>query len=168
MLSRRNTDICTSEDSTSSMEMTSENDTVQYGPIAVQLRRKPAPTLETGRRSKHLVLVGDEAARREKRRERNREAARKLKEKRLLIEEELNRTLKDLQGQHSDLQKYLRFLHQRKQLLEDAMNDVQLNSLDDLLSNESFDKPLFFKQCSENLNLADDSIESFLDALLQD
>lgn len=167
MSSIRSIDSCTSEDSISSMD-TNENDALQYGPISVQYRRKPAPTLETGRRSKNLILVGDEAARRDKRRERNREAARKLKEKRVLIEEELNRTLKDLQGQHADLQKYLRFLHQRKQLLEDAMNDLRVNSADDLLSNESFDKPLFFEQYSDDFNLADDSIESFLDALLQD
>jgi hypothetical protein len=37
----------------------------QYGPISVRLCRKAAPTLETGHRSKHLVLVGEEAARRE-------------------------------------------------------------------------------------------------------
>lgn len=165
MSSIRSVESSTSEDSISSMDT---NDSSHYESIPVQLRRKPAPTLETGRRSKNLILVGDEAARRDKRRERNREAARKLKEKRVLIEEELNRTLKDLQGQHADLQKYLRFLHQRKQLLEDVMNDLRVNSADDLLSNESFDKPLFFELHSDDFNLADDSIQSFLNALLKD
>ncbi|CAF4174231.1 unnamed protein product [Rotaria magnacalcarata] len=53
----------------------------QYESIQVSLCREQAPTIATDRRSKHFILVGDEAATREKRRVRNRETARKLKVK---------------------------------------------------------------------------------------
>ncbi len=135
---------------------------VQYGPISVRVCRKAAPTLETGRRSKHLVLVGEEAARREKRREKNREAARKLKEKRQIIEEELNQKIKELEGQHSGLQNYLQHLEQRKQNLENKVNNLVIDPIDELLSNENQDMPLFFEQYSNDLDLFDESIEEIL------
>jgi septal ring factor EnvC (AmiA/AmiB activator) len=113
--------------------------------------RKTVPTLENGRRSKYLVLFGEEAIRREKRRERNREAARKLKEKRQLIEDELNQKIKDLENQHSSLEKYLRFLQKRKKLLEDTINDLLMDSIDKYLSNEQYSFDPF-----------DESIESIL------
>jgi len=60
--------------------------------------RIAAPTLATGRRSKFLKLEGLAAARREMRRKRNREAARKLKEKRSRLEEKLNSEINDLES----------------------------------------------------------------------
>ncbi len=145
----------TTQDSNSSMDEIFSN-TIQDGSIDVRMSRKVVPTLETGRRSKNLVLVGEEAARREKRRERNREAARKLKEKRQLIEDELNQKIKDLENQHLGLEKYLRFLQRRKQLLEDTIKD---------LTNDSIDK-LFEQYSPDDFNLFDESIESILNSVM--
>ena len=115
--------------------------------------RRVALTLKTGRRSKHLVLVGEEAVRREKRRARNREAARKLKEKRQMLEDELNQKLKDLEEQHLNLQKYLRFLQQRKQLLQDTINDLNMDPIDKLLSDKNDHLPLLFEQYCNDFDL---------------
>jgi hypothetical protein len=140
------------------------SNTIQYGPISVRRYRKAAPTLETGRRSKYLVLVGEEAARREKQREKNREAARKLKEKRQLIEEELDQKLKYLKNQHSDLQNYLQYLKQTKQNLQNEVNNRFIDPIDELLSNDNHDMPLFFEQYSNELDLFDESIEKILNS----
>jgi DNA anti-recombination protein RmuC len=136
--------------------------TVEYGPITVRLCRKSAPTLENGRRSKHLILVGDEAAKREKRRERNRDAARKLKEKRQQIEEELNEKLKQLESEHSNLQNYLQHLHQRKQNLQTEVENLQIDPIIKLLSNNNQRMPLFFEQNSDDMDLSDETIEEIL------
>ena len=143
-------------------EASSTTNTIQYGPIQVRLCRKPYPTLETGRQSKHRVLTGDEAAKRERRREKNRDAARKLKEKRQLIEEELNERLKQLEGEHSNLQNYLQQLHQRKSNLQEEANKLLSDPLADLLSNDNRDMPLFFEQYSDDIDLSDDSIAEIL------
>jgi len=136
--------------------------TIQDGLIDVRMSRKAVPTLETGRRSKHLVLVGEEAARREKRRERNREAARKLKEKRQLVEEELNQKIKDLENQHLGLEKYLLFLQRRKQFLQNEVNNVMIDPIDELLSNENPEMLLFFEQYSDEMDFFDESINRIL------
>lgn len=148
--------------STESNNASSSNNIIHYGPISVRLCRKSAPTLETGRRSKNLVLVGDEAARREKRRERNREAARKLKEKRQTIEEELNQKLKVLENQHTNLQDFLTQLQQRKQSLENEVNCILTDPIEHLLDNENCEMPLFFEQFSDEFDSFEESIERIL------
>jgi len=156
--------ISSTESNDNEVSSSSLSNKIQYGPISVRLCRKAAPTLETGRRSKYLVLVGEEAARREKRREKNREAARKLKEKRQLIEDELNQKLKYLKDQHSGLQNYLQHLKQRKQNLQNEVNNRVIDPIDELLSNDNHDMPLFFEQYSNELDLFDESIENILNS----
>ncbi|CAF1130120.1 unnamed protein product [Rotaria sp. Silwood1] len=77
--------------------------TLTYGPINVTVRPSAAPTLATGRRSKFAKLEGDAAIKREIRRKRNREAARKLKEKREFIERQLELKISELESQQQDL-----------------------------------------------------------------
>ncbi|CAF1324907.1 unnamed protein product [Rotaria sordida] len=139
------------------------NNTVQYGPIHIRLCRRPAPTIATGRRPKHLVLAGEEAIKREKRREKNREAARKLKERRQCIEDELNQKLKELQGEHTNLQEYLQQLQQRKQHLQEKVNNCLNDPMDELLLNDSQDITLFLEQYLGDLDLFDESKESDFD-----
>ncbi|UJR10715.1 hypothetical protein I4U23_014905 [Adineta vaga] len=143
-------------------ESSSAKSVVEYGPIRIRQCRKPAPTIATGRRSKHLVLSGDEAIKREQRREKNREAARKLKERRQLIEEELDQKLKELKGENSDLQDCLAKLQHKKQLLEEEINNIPVDPLDALLSNINKNTVLFFEQCSDNCDFLDESIEKTL------
>lgn len=76
---------------------------IHYGPIQIPIRKSQAPTLATGRRSKFLLLEGEEAARRELRRKRNRDAAKKLKEKRLLIEQQLQNDIRELENKEKEL-----------------------------------------------------------------
>jgi hypothetical protein len=137
---------------------------VYYGPIQVRLYRRPSPTIATGRRPKHLILTGDEAVRREKRREKNREAARKLKDKRGIIEEELNQKIKELENEHSDLQSHLQQLHQYKQDLEHVINNLLIDPIEELLSNQNQDMPLFFEQHSDDIDLFDETIANILNS----
>jgi hypothetical protein len=153
-------------------ESTSSNDSeifsqsscnvIQYGPITVRLSRKAAPRLETGRRSKHLILVGDEAIKREKRRQKNREAARKLKIKRQLIEVELHQRLKDLEHQYSSLQNYLQQLRQKREYLQNEVNNLITDPIDDLLLNDNRDIPSFLQQYSNDFDLFDEPIDHIL------
>ncbi|CAM4929457.1 unnamed protein product [Rotaria socialis] len=151
-----------SNDSDASSSLSSSN-IIQYGPIQVRLCRRPAPTIATGRRSKHLVLIGAEAAKREKRREKNREAARKLKEKRQCIEYGLSQKLQELQGEHINLQNYLQQLQQRKTNLQEKVNNFGIDPLIDLLSKENQDFTLLFEECIDDLDLLDESVENTFD-----
>lgn len=124
--------------SPSSWSLSNEKETatnfVEYGPIRVRLTRKPAPTLATGRQSKYIKLSGDAAIKRDKRREKNRIAARRLKEKRELIEDELQRQIEVLENEHFDLQKYLVHLQSQKQRLETELNNsLFFDSITELL-----------------------------------
>ncbi|CAF2858986.1 unnamed protein product [Rotaria sp. Silwood2] len=94
---------------------------VRYGPITVNPRKQPSKTLYTGRRSKYEVLSGDEEEKRRDRRERNRVAATKCREKRdnvlnyleneyakeLNSYERLFKKVEDLKQQKSDLETFI-------------------------------------------------------------
>ncbi|CAF1329019.1 unnamed protein product [Rotaria sordida] len=140
----------------------SSRDEIQYGPIHIRVCRRPAPTIATGRRPKHLVLAGEEAIKRDRRRERNREAARKLKERRQCIEDELIQQLKELQGEHANLQEYLHQLRQRKQDLQQEINNCLNDPIDKLLSNNNQHVTLFFEQYLHDSDFIDEPLENFL------
>ncbi len=155
----------TKEDSTSlnHNEISSSlSNTIQYGPISIRLCKKQAPTLETGRQSKHLVLVGEEAIKREKRRERNRASARKTKEKRQLIEAEIHQQLKDLENEHLSLENDLQELYQRRQNLQDQLNKLIVDPLEELFSNDGHDMAPLVAEYSNGFDLFDESIETIL------
>lgn len=125
------------------------------------------PTLETGRRSKHLVLVGEDAIKREKRRQKNREAARKLKEKRQLIEDELSKKVKELESQQSHLQNHIEHLHQQKQHMIYELNNQVLNEIDQLLSDENYSEPNQCEHFSSDTGLLTDAVEDVLNGHLE-
>ncbi len=167
MFTSNSTPSYTTESSISSIqsddsEASSTTNIIQYGPIQVRSYRKSIPTLKTGRQSKHLVLAGDEAIKREKRREKNRNAARKLKEKRQIIEDELNERLKQLEGEHSNLKNYLQELHQRKSNLQEEVDRLHIDAIVELLSNDNEDMALFFEQYSDDMDLSEESIAEIL------
>jgi hypothetical protein len=91
---------------------------VTYGPINVKIRRFVAPTLATGRRSKFMKLEGDAAIKREIRRKRNRDAAKKLKEKRFIIEEQLQKDIRELESKEEELLSRISTLESYKEQLE--------------------------------------------------
>ena len=159
--------ISTGESNDSEMSVsTGSTNMIQYGPIQVRVCRKSAPTLENGRRSKHLILVGEEAAKREKRRERNRDAARKLKEKRQLIEDELNKKLRELEGEHSNLQNYLQRLQHEKQNLQEKIDNLHIDPIIEFLTNDDLDIPSVLQQHSQDVDISDASIEQFLNFVI--
>ncbi|CAF3421625.1 unnamed protein product [Rotaria socialis] len=91
---------------------------VRYGPITVNPRKQPSKTLFTGRRSKYELLSGDEDDKRRDRRERNRVAAMKCREKR-------EHVLNNLESEHLNelnnnqcLEKLVEDLGKRKNQLE--------------------------------------------------
>jgi uncharacterized protein (DUF3084 family) len=151
----------TKKDSTSSNhnKVSSSRNTIQYGPISIRLSKKQAPILESGRRSKHLVLVGEEAIKRQKRREKNLKSARTVKQKRQTIEAELHQQLKDLENQHSSLEYYIQELYQRRQNLQAQVTKLIVDPLEELFSNDSYDIALFVKQYSNDFDLFDKEID---------
>ncbi|CAF0748633.1 unnamed protein product [Adineta steineri] len=76
---------------------------VSYGPIKVRVSTRPTPTLQSGRRSKFAELDAEASAKREFKREKNRQVARKLKEKYLNIESELLEKLNELESGEKEL-----------------------------------------------------------------
>jgi len=92
--------------------------TIAYGPIIVKINLRDAPTLKTGRRSRFLPLEGDAAAKRELRRQKNRELAKRLKEKRINIEHQLVNQISELESHEKDLTEEVRNLESYKQFLE--------------------------------------------------
>ncbi|CAF0902110.1 unnamed protein product [Adineta ricciae] len=96
---------------------------MRYGPITVNPRKLPSKTLFTGRRSKYEVLSTDEEERRRDRRERNRIAATKCREKRETVLSQLENQHQDELETHRNLLKTVRDLEQQKQYLENVLNN---------------------------------------------
>ena len=92
--------------------------TVMYGPINIKVRQSAAPTLATGRCSKFVELEGEAAVKREIRRKRNREAAKKLKEKRSIIEDTLQKQISEYEAQEKSLLLTIENLRAYKDYLE--------------------------------------------------
>lgn len=149
-------------------QLSTNSNVLQYGPIQVRMCRKLAPTLATGRRSKHMTLQGEEAAKREKRREKNRLAAKKLKEKRQMVEDELNKEIRILENEHSDLKTYLSQLRDQKQFLEFQIQRF-FPTIDDLtMINDDEAIDAFFNEYLGDFDLDDEFLESIFDSQLTD
>lgn len=95
-----------------------DNDIIEFGPIKVKRRRKPAPTLATGRRSKYEVLTPDEAYKRDVRRARNRAAAERVRINRLNVEHQLQSQINELESQEKNLIRTVEMLQCQKLQLE--------------------------------------------------
>jgi hypothetical protein len=128
---------------------------VRYGPITVNPRKQPSKTLFTGRRSKYEVLPNDEdEEKRRDRRERNRVAATKCREKRENVLSHLEDEHLNEVNTHKRLIKFVQELQERKSELE-ATIESHLNEY--LLSNNSssmiFGDPSFLSSIPESLPL---------------
>jgi len=106
----------------------------RYGPIVVRPRNNPAPTLNTGRKSKYIALTVDEERKREMRRSRNRQAAEKCKQKRIEIEDQLEDNLKYLLNQQKSIQLEKQKLLEEKLHLEKILKQHN----DNMCSNSNF------------------------------
>lgn len=97
---------------------------VRYGPITVNPRKQPSKTLFTGRRSKYEVLDdNEEEEKRRDRRERNRVAATKCREKRENVLQNLEIQHKNDLNQNKLLIKLVQQLEQRKSELETTIEN---------------------------------------------
>jgi hypothetical protein len=95
-----------------------DNDVIAFGPIKVKPRKKPAPTLATGRRSKYEVLSPEEERKRNVRRARNRAAAERVRISRLNIEQQLLDQIEILEKQEEKLLNNVQTLQHQKLHLE--------------------------------------------------
>lgn len=95
-----------------------DNETIAFGPIKVKPRKKPAPTLATGRRSKYEILNADEEQKRNVRRARNRAAAERVRVSRLNIEQQLLDQIDALETQQEKLSNDVQKLQHQKLHLE--------------------------------------------------
>lgn len=91
---------------------------VEFGPLKIKQRKKPAPTLATGRRSKYETLSPEEEHKRNIRRERNRAAAERVRLSRLSIEQQLQGQIDTLQDEEERLLNNVQELRYRKLQLE--------------------------------------------------
>ncbi|CAF0865167.1 unnamed protein product [Rotaria sordida] len=94
------------------------NDIIEFGPIKVKRRKKPAPTLATGRRSKYEILSPEEEHKRDIRRARNRVAAERVRVSRLCVEQQLQGQIDALQEQEQKLLNHIEILQSQKLNLE--------------------------------------------------
>jgi hypothetical protein len=95
-----------------------DNEIIAFGPIKVKPRKKPAPTLATGRRSKYEVLNPEEEHKRNVRRARNRAAAERVRISRLNIEQQLLDQIDALEKQEEKLLNDVQTLQHQKLHLE--------------------------------------------------
>lgn len=96
---------------------------IRYGPITVNPRKIPSKTLFTGRRSKYEVLSTDEEERRRDRRERNRVAATKCREKRENVLSELEETYNREEQHYLELTESVSNLQQQKNYLQSVLDN---------------------------------------------
>jgi hypothetical protein len=108
--------VSLSENSSASYD--DNNDIIEFGPIKVKPRKKPAPTLATGRRSKYEVLSPQEEQKRDIRRARNRAAAERVRLSRLNVEQQLQGQINVLEEQEQKLLNKVQMLHHQKLHLE--------------------------------------------------
>ena len=101
------------------------NDIIEFGPIKVKPRKKPALTLATGRRSKYESLTPEEEYKREVRRARNRAAAERVKISRLNVEQELQGQIDILEDEEKVLLNSLQMLQYQKLSLETRLQTHQ-------------------------------------------
>jgi hypothetical protein len=107
--------ISSSENSPTSND---DNDIIEFGPIKVKPRKKPAPTLATGRRSKYEMLSPEEEHKRDVRRARNRAAAERVRINRLNVEQELQGQINVLEDHEHKLRTHVQMLQNQKVQLE--------------------------------------------------
>ncbi|CAF2144166.1 unnamed protein product [Rotaria magnacalcarata] len=96
---------------------------VKYGPITVNPRKQPSKTLFTGRRSKYEKLSHDEEEKRRMRRERNRLAATKCREKRETVLTILQAQCDRESNIYKNFLEEVRQLQERKQHLESMLSN---------------------------------------------
>jgi hypothetical protein len=114
-------DIATYPISSSENSFTScgdDNNIIEFGPIKVKPRKKPAPTLATGRRSKYETLSPEEEEKRDIRRARNRAAAERVRISRLNVEQQLQGQIDTLEDQEQQLSNNIQMLQNEKLHLE--------------------------------------------------
>jgi hypothetical protein len=99
---------------------------VNYGPIKIRRRHTAAPTLATGRRSKHAVIEGEDRMKREIRRMKNRESARNLKKMRDDIEHELEAKITELESSEREMSTQITSLRSYKEYLEQHCKQLHL------------------------------------------
>jgi hypothetical protein len=100
---------------------------IRYGPITVNPRKQPSKTLFTGRRSKYEILTRDEEEKRRLRRERNRAAATKCREKRENVLGDLEIEYNNQIHHYTHLSKLVAQLEQRKQYLQSLVSNHVVN-----------------------------------------
>ncbi|CAF0997386.1 unnamed protein product [Adineta steineri] len=149
--------ISSSENSPTSCGGDDDNDIIEFGPIKVKPRKKPAPTLATGRRSKYETLSPEEEQKRDLRRARNRAAAERVRINRLTVEQQLQGQIDALEQQEENLSSHVDMLEQHKLRLETRIlthdkicsNMNSMNILDDYLPAPTVNNTSTFKQMEQ-------------------
>ncbi len=125
-------------------ENVSSNNYTSYGPIRFFSRKRKAPTLLTGRKSRFEELHGEELIQREYRREKNRLLSKKLKEKRENIQNELIEQINQLEKEHEQLFNRIEQLKSYKNDLYRKLEAIQQDPVFNLIYHT--ETTLFFEE----------------------
>ena len=145
-----------------------EFDIIAFGPIKVRPRKKPAPTLATGRRSKYEILSPDEEQKRNLRRARNRAAAERVRISRLNIEQQLLNQIHELEQQQTKLMQNIQILENEKLHLESRLFTheqicyMSVNSQVNQTSSHSFLTSIQFNDTAINRKICDIDVDDLL------
>jgi hypothetical protein len=134
-----------------------DQDVVAFGPIKVKLRKKPAPTLATGRRSRYEILTPDEEKKRDIRRARNRAAAERVRLHRLGIEEDLKGEIEQLQAQEDQLHTDVQHLQYRKLELQQKLIEPYSCRSHQIRCDQT---PFAGNRTSHNFQMADSGLDA--------
>ncbi len=115
-----------------------------YGPIRFFSRKRKAPTLLTGRKSRFEELHGEALIQREYRREQKRLLSKRLKEKREMILNELVQQLNELEEKQSHLLNHVEQLKLYRDDLSRKLENINQDPLYNLINQDGI--PLFFEQ----------------------
>lgn len=120
-----------------------------------RLYQRIGPVLSLRHRSKHILLFREDVHQNDKRREKNRIAARRLREKRQLFERNLRKKIQQLEDKQSYLENDLKQYEAYKQALQTEINNkFSLNTLLELLLIPKDKIPLALNQYSDDFELS--------------
>lgn len=109
----------------------------EYRPIRTRVNRERASTLPTSRRSKHIILFREDNLKRDK----YQMSAKRLKEKRQLLEENLKKKIRQLEDEQLFLENDLRQRHSYiRELKTEINNSLSMNSNDEEKMSSTFDQ----------------------------
>ncbi|CAF0766009.1 unnamed protein product [Rotaria sp. Silwood1] len=135
----------------------------EYQPMRTRICRRPSETLETGHRTKHILLFREEAIKCNKQWKRKQLFMQQSKEKNQLFEENLRKKIQEFINEQSHLKNHLTKLQSSKTNFKTVINNnVDTDSITNLFLTDKEKKPSLFNQYSDDFDTFNLSITKAL------